>query len=383
MPALEPLRGLRVVADPAALDARALAPGRRRHGPPPRPGRRLRDRRAPASTSTTRTPSSRTRPASSAPGCRSRTHRAITSNGRCPTERPALAQGSIAGVPAKLWLADDGDALLVTRAAYADELASALGGAMSEYTDTLLADPLAATRRSQPTTSSSSAAAATACRPRTTSRPATASRTSPSSRPTTSRRATPAATRRSSAPTTASPRRSASTSTRSSCTRRLEDETGAAILHQTKGILWLAHTEMAMRTERARCLMNHGLRRQDRACVTPAELKDARPAARPDRRRPLPGPGRVAPRRGRDGPPRPGRLGVRARRVAARRRPPPAHAGHRPAAATATRVVGVETPAGPIAAGVVLSRGRRAGDRDRRAWPASGCPSARIRSTPS
>ena len=32
----------------------------------------------------------------------------------------------------------------------------------------------------------------------------------------------------------------------------LEDETGAAILHQTKGIVWLAHTEMAMRTERAR-----------------------------------------------------------------------------------------------------------------------------------
>ena len=44
----------------------------------------------------------------------------------------------------------------------------------------------------------------------------------------------------------------------------LEAETGAAILHQTKGILWLAHTEMAMRTERARCLHQHGLRRDDR-----------------------------------------------------------------------------------------------------------------------
>ena len=32
----------------------------------------------------------------------------------------------------------------------------------------------------------------------------------------------------------------------------LEDETGAEILHQTKGIFWVAHTEMAMRTERAR-----------------------------------------------------------------------------------------------------------------------------------
>jgi len=43
-----------------------------------------------------------------------------------PTERPALAQGSIAGVPAKLWLPADGDALLVTAAAYADELTSRL-----------------------------------------------------------------------------------------------------------------------------------------------------------------------------------------------------------------------------------------------------------------
>jgi hypothetical protein len=43
-----------------------------------------------------------------------------------PVERPSLAQGSIANVPSKLWLADDGDALLVTAAAYADDLASRL-----------------------------------------------------------------------------------------------------------------------------------------------------------------------------------------------------------------------------------------------------------------
>jgi glycine/D-amino acid oxidase-like deaminating enzyme len=36
----------------------------------------------------------------------------------------------------------------------------------------------------------------------------------------------------------------------------LEEETGARILHQEKGLIWLAHTEMAMRTERARCLLN-------------------------------------------------------------------------------------------------------------------------------
>ena len=44
-----------------------------------------------------------------------------------PIERPALAQGSIAGVPAKVWLPADGDALLLTAAAYAHELESRLG----------------------------------------------------------------------------------------------------------------------------------------------------------------------------------------------------------------------------------------------------------------
>jgi hypothetical protein len=43
-----------------------------------------------------------------------------------PAERPALAQGAIANVPAKLWLLTDGNALLLTAAAYADELAARL-----------------------------------------------------------------------------------------------------------------------------------------------------------------------------------------------------------------------------------------------------------------
>ena len=55
-----------------------------------------------------------------------------------PTERPVLAQGAVAGVPAKVWLpgvgADrarhdgrqDGHALLLTAAAYATELAGRL-----------------------------------------------------------------------------------------------------------------------------------------------------------------------------------------------------------------------------------------------------------------
>ena len=74
-----------------------------------------------------------------------------------PTERPALAQGAVAGVPAKVWLPDGtgagrvGDVLLLTATAYADELTDRLP--MSEYTETLLADPLADDRRSRATTS--------------------------------------------------------------------------------------------------------------------------------------------------------------------------------------------------------------------------------------
>jgi hypothetical protein len=44
-----------------------------------------------------------------------------------PTARPTLAQGSIAGVPAKLWLPDDGNGLLVVGAAHAEVLAERLG----------------------------------------------------------------------------------------------------------------------------------------------------------------------------------------------------------------------------------------------------------------
>ncbi|MEK6192032.1 MAG: hypothetical protein AABM41_06875 [Chloroflexota bacterium] len=42
-----------------------------------------------------------------------------------PAARPALAQGLVAGVPAKIWLTDD-QALLLCAAAYAHELAERL-----------------------------------------------------------------------------------------------------------------------------------------------------------------------------------------------------------------------------------------------------------------
>jgi hypothetical protein len=69
----------------------------------------------------------------------------------------------------------------------------------------------------------------------------------------------------------------------------LEAETGAAILHQTKGIFWVAHTEMAMRTERARCQMNTACGK-DRDGL-PAESRDG-PAGGSHGWRSLPGPAR-------------------------------------------------------------------------------------------
>jgi sarcosine oxidase subunit beta len=56
----------------------------------------------------------------------------------------------------------------------------------------------------------------------------------------------------------------------------LEAETGAAIFHREKGHVWLAHSEMGMRTERGRCLMNQamGVRTE---MITPAEIKELIP----------------------------------------------------------------------------------------------------------
>ena len=52
----------------------------------------------------------------------------------------------------------------------------------------------------------------------------------------------------------------------------LEHETGTPIHHRTRGILWIAHTEAAMRAERARCFMNAacGARTE---MIGPAEIK--------------------------------------------------------------------------------------------------------------
>ncbi len=58
--------------------------------------------------------------------------------------------------------------------------------------------------------------------------------------------------------------------------KTLEADTGAAIFHRQKGHVWLAHSEMGMRTERGRCLMNQamGVRTE---MLTPSEVKELIP----------------------------------------------------------------------------------------------------------
>jgi sarcosine oxidase subunit beta len=133
----------------------------------------------------------------------------------------------------------------------------------------------------------------------------------------------------------------------------LEAETGAAILHQTKGIFWIAHTEMAMRAERARCLMNTACGAKT-VMRTAAELKELVPQLD------LTGGGRYpvlgASHHLEAATARHDRVawafasGAMARGVHVRQ--------HTPVTGLlrdGDRVVGVETPDGPIAAGLVLS----------------------------
>ena len=56
----------------------------------------------------------------------------------------------------------------------------------------------------------------------------------------------------------------------------LEDETDCWIMHQTKGLMWLAHTENAMRAERARALLNTALG-TNTVMITPEEAKQLCP----------------------------------------------------------------------------------------------------------
>ena len=139
MPALEPLRGLRVVADPGSLDAARWKPSRAAT-------RGAATRTAATSAVTVLRLAPDDAFALGATGVAVDDEHAIIEDERgflggwCaldairlhlewspPTERPALTQGSIAGVPAKLWLPDGDQVLVITAAAYADVLGERLG----------------------------------------------------------------------------------------------------------------------------------------------------------------------------------------------------------------------------------------------------------------
>jgi sarcosine oxidase, subunit beta len=54
--------------------------------------------------------------------------------------------------------------------------------------------------------------------------------------------------------------------------QRLEEETGRWIMHREKGLLWIAHTEMGLRAERARASLNQAYG-SDTVFVGPEEIK--------------------------------------------------------------------------------------------------------------
>ena len=123
MPALEPLRGLRVVADPTALEAA------RWHGDHVTVLRFAPDDAFAIGADTVDIVDE---------------HAIVESEEgfvgawlpidgvlphiewSLPPERPSLVQGFVATVPAKVWLPDDGDVLLIAAAAFAGELTGRL-----------------------------------------------------------------------------------------------------------------------------------------------------------------------------------------------------------------------------------------------------------------
>jgi sarcosine oxidase subunit beta len=133
----------------------------------------------------------------------------------------------------------------------------------------------------------------------------------------------------------------------------LEEETGCQIMHATKGLIWLAHTESAMRAERSRSLMNLACGAET-VMITPEEARQLCPQLD------LSGGGRY-PVMGASY--HPGAATARHDRVVWAYAQGAMRRGvhilpHTPVVGLlrdGERVVGVETPDGPISAGVVLS----------------------------
>jgi sarcosine oxidase, subunit beta len=134
---------------------------------------------------------------------------------------------------------------------------------------------------------------------------------------------------------------------------QLEAETGCWIMHNAKGLMWLAHTENGMRAERSRVLMNQACG-VNTVMITPGEAKDLCPSLD------LTGGSRYGIKGGSyQG------AGATARhdRVVWAYAQGALRAGvhvlqHSPVTGLTMehgRVTGVETPAGPISAGIVMS----------------------------
>jgi hypothetical protein len=124
VPALERLHGMRVVAAPAALDAAGW------HGPGEVTVLRLAPDDAFAIGATGVDVDDHHAIVESEPGfagawmpVEELAHHIEWS---LPADRPILAQGAVANVPARVWLPGGNDVLLVTAAAYAHELESRL-----------------------------------------------------------------------------------------------------------------------------------------------------------------------------------------------------------------------------------------------------------------
>lgn len=123
MPALEPLRGLRVVAEPAALAA-ARWLGEEVTVLPFAPDDAF---AIGASGVEVGDPDAIVEEEAAFAGAWLPIERIASHiEWSLPSARPTLAQGAVANVPAKVWLPADGDALLITAIAYRDELTDRL-----------------------------------------------------------------------------------------------------------------------------------------------------------------------------------------------------------------------------------------------------------------
>ncbi len=131
MPALEPIVGVRVVARPDAIDVAAWEPKAGTAVLRIAPDEALAWQREATVTVTVDDPDAIIEPehgfavATLSPADVERIGRHV--DVPLPTDLPALMQGKIAGVPARLGLPSGGGGLLVVQVAYADELRKRLG----------------------------------------------------------------------------------------------------------------------------------------------------------------------------------------------------------------------------------------------------------------